>query len=432
MLSERDKIGVSIAVLALCASGIFFMNRNSGYSGTDKTPQTTAVTEQPYAAGEPESSEAEIQNPVTEAAEPVQTEPEVKYRNETEKRAAEILADMTLEEKVYQLFIADPGALVPEGMDFSPQFANSEEEIRRHPVGGLIYFSESLVYREQCVEMIKKVQSFSKLGMFISVDEEGGEIARIADNPDMGTTSFPDTGTIGDSGDLSAARMEGYTIGSEIRELGFNLDFAPVADVNSNYNNPVIGTRAFSSDPETAAEMVAESVKGFNAGGVMCTLKHFPGHGDTETDSHFGYAETGKTLSELEKCEFVPFRAGIKAGAPFVMAGHISVPEVTGNNEPATLSEEIITGILRNRLGFEGIVITDSMQMEAVTDSYTSAEAAVKAVKAGCDIILMPDNLAEAAEGLKAAVNDGTLTENRIDESVMRILEAKIDYNIIK
>ena len=163
----------------------------------------------------------------------------------------------------------------------------------------------------------------------------------------------------------------------------------------------------------------------------MCTLKHFPGHGDTETDSHFGYAETGKTLEELEKCEFIPFKAGIEAGAPVIMAGHISVPEITGDDVPASLSEKIITGLLRNKLGYNGIVVTDSMQMQAITDSYSSAEAAVMVLKAGCDIILMPEDLREAAEGIKDAVTAGEITEKRVDESVMRILAAKLEYGII-
>jgi len=424
-MTEREKVTILIIVAFLCASGIYFINHDSGNRYKKETAEVTTAA---FSGDEERITETAAEE-APEVTVP-ETEPSVKPVNRYEQKAAELLASMSLEEKIYQLFITEPGALVSDE-DFLPEYANSEEEIKNSPVGGLIYFQNSLVNREQCMEMISNVQSRSKIGMFISVDEEGGEVARIGENPDMGTTSFPDTGTIGDSGDPTQAYDEGFTIGSEIRELGFNLDFAPVADVNSNYFNPVIGTRAFISDPETAAEMVRQSVNGFRRSGVMCTLKHFPGHGDTETDSHFGYAETGKTLEELEKCEFIPFKAGIEAGAPVIMAGHISVPEITGDDVPASLSEKIITGLLRNKLGYNGIVVTDSMQMQAITDSYSSDEAAVMVLKAGCDIILMPEDLREAAEGIKDAVTAGEITEKRIDESVMRILAAKLEYGII-
>ena len=204
-----------------------------------------------------------------------------------------------------------------------------------------------------------------------------------------------------------------------------------MADVNSNKRNPVIGTRAFSEDPAVVSQMVDRSVKGFRDSGVICTLKHFPGHGDTETDSHFGYAETQKSLEELESCELIPFKAGIDAGAPVVMAGHITVPSVTNNDIPASLSKDIITGLLREKLGFKGLVVTDSLQMQAITDRYTSAEAAVMALEAGCDIILMPENLEEAAKGISEAVKTGKLTEDRLNDSVTRILRTKIESGSI-
>ncbi|MCD7738252.1 MAG: glycoside hydrolase family 3 protein, partial [Lachnospiraceae bacterium] len=171
-------------------------------------------------------------------------------------------------------------------------------------------------------------------------------------------------------------------------------------------------------------------VQGFHDGGILCMLKHFPGHGDTATDSHEGYTELDKTLEELEEVEFLPFEGGISAGADFVMVGHISVPQVTGDDLPATLSGTMI-GILRNDLGFDGLIITDSMQMEAITDRYTSAEAAVMAIQAGVDMILMPENLQEAAQGVIEAVETGQISRERIEESVLRILETKIRAGII-
>ncbi len=346
-----------------------------------------------------------------------------------EEQALEILAGMTLWEQVCQLFIVTPEQLT--GVSVATQAGETTKQaLADYPVGGIVYFAANIQTRDQISTMISNSQSYSKIALFIAVDEEGGTVARIGNNSAMGTTSFPSMKTIGNTGDTQNAYDVGYTIGSEISELGFNLDFAPVADVDSNPDNPVIGDRSFSSDATVASEMVAAAVQGFHDGGILCTLKHFPGHGDTSTDSHEGYTELLKTLAELQETEFVPFEGGISAGADFVMVGHISVPEVTGDDLPATLSATMIS-ILREDLGFDGIIITDSMRMEAITDRYSSAEAAVMAIQAGVDMILMPENLAEAVQGVYEAVQSGEITRERLQESVLRILETKIRSGII-
>ncbi len=299
--------------------------------------------------------------------------------------------------------------------------------LAKYPVGGIVYFSKNIKTPKQCTDMISVVQSYSEIPLFIAVDEEGGRVARIANNGNMGTTKFSHMSTVTSTDE---AYNVGYTIGKEIKEFGFNLDFAPVADVNSNPDNPIIGNRSFSSDPETAAKYVKAAVNGFNNSGMLCTLKHFPGHGDTSTDSHKGYAEITKSLDELEACEFLPFKSGVSAGADFVMVGHLSAPQITGNNRPATLSKTMID-LLKNDIGFNGLIITDSMQMDAITDSYTSATAAKEAVKAGVDVILMPDNLKNAANGIINAVKSGEISESRIDRSVKKILKTKINSGII-
>ncbi|MCD8131900.1 MAG: hypothetical protein LUE16_11615 [Lachnospiraceae bacterium] len=364
-----------------------------------------------------------------QTADASEEEPEGTDEKTAEELAREILASMTLSEQVYQLFIVRPEQLT--GVSVATQASEvTGRALEDYPVGGIVYFAANILTREQCSTMIANSQSYSKIGLFIAVDEEGGTVARVGNNSAMGTTSFPNMKTIGNTGDTDNAYHVGYTIGSELKELGFNLDFAPVADVDSNPDNPVIGDRSFSSDAAVASEMVSAAVRGFHDGGILCTLKHFPGHGDTATDSHEGYTELNKTLEELEEVEFVPFEGGISAGADFVMVGHISVPQVTGDDLPATLSAAMI-GILRNDLGFDGLIITDSMQMEAITDRYTSAEAAVMAIQAGVDMILMPENLQEAAQGVIEAVESGEITRERIEESVLRILETKIRAGII-
>ncbi|MCC8129010.1 MAG: hypothetical protein LIO51_03620 [Clostridiales bacterium] len=349
----------------------------------------------------------------------------------TTDEAAQVLLDgMTLHEKVCQLFIVTPEELTGISGTATVGGATTQAALQDYPVGGIVYFAGNILTQDQCTAMIESTQSYSELGLFIAVDEEGGTVARIGRNSAMGTTSFPNMATVGAQG-TGAAYNVGLTIGSEITQFGFNLDFAPVADVNTNPDNPVIGSRAFSSDAAEAAELVASAVQGFRDGGILCCLKHFPGHGDTATDSHYGLAETAKTLDELRETEFLPFQAGIDAGAELVMVGHISTPNITGNSVPASLSSYMVTDILRGELGFDGLVVTDSLSMEAITDQYGSGEAAVLAVQAGVDLLLMPEDLSAAVSALEGAVGDGTLTESRIDESVLRILTVKLECDII-
>ena len=344
--------------------------------------------------------------------------------------AKSILSELSLEEKIYQLFIVTPEQLTGVSEVTQSGFI-TQSAIQEKPVGGIVYFSANLISRGQCKEMIDNIQSYSKLGLFISVDEEGGDVARIGNNPDMETTAFPAMESIGDRGDISEAYNVGFTIGKEISELGFNLDFAPVADINSNTENTVIGKRAFGSDPEIVSNMVSACIKGFKESGMLCTVKHFPGHGDTVEDSHYGEAKTYKTLDELYECEFIPFEASIEAEVPLIMVGHITTPNLDEENVPASLSYRVVTEILRNNMEYSGLVITDSMSMGAIVDQYSSEEAAVKALKAGVDLILMPYNLENAVAGVMDAVAEGNLTEERIDESVLRILMTKIDSGII-
>ena len=368
---------------------------------------------------------------ITAAPEPVPT-PAQKSEEELISEAAEaLLASMTPEERLYQLFVVLPDEL-PGVSDVTVSDESVRAAIEKCPVGGIIYSSPSLISRQQTADMISGIQSYSRLGLFITLDEEGGSVARLGNNPDMGTTAFPAMTEIGDTGDTQNAYNVGLTVGREIKELGFNLDFAPVADVNSNPQNTVIGSRAFGTEPDTVAAMVRACVEGFSDSGALCTLKHFPGHGDTYADSHYGEAEIKKTLAELYECELIPFRAGIDAGADLVMIGHISLPNATDDGLPATLSHEIVTELLRDELGFEGIVITDAMGMKAISDRFSSGEAAVMAIKAGCDMILSPEDLTDAVSGLSDALSSGGISQSRIDESVLRILKLKLQSGIIE
>ena len=295
-------------------------------------------------------------------------------------------------------------------------------------MSGMVYFSQNIESEDQLRTMIENTKSYSKYPLWIGVDEEGGSlVARVAGSGIMDVPTYPDMIEIGNSGDLQAAYEVGSGIGSYLSDLGFNLDFAPVADVLTNPDNPAIGVRSFGPDAQLDAQMVAQVVQGLQETGVSACVKHFPGHGDTDSDSHEGQTVSNRTLEELRAEEFLPFQAGIDAGVDFVMVGHISLPEVTGDMTPSSLSEQVVTGLLREELGYDGIVVTDSMQMQAITQFYSPSEAAVQAIQAGVDLILLPQDFQSAYEGVLAAVNDGTLSEERIDASLERIWKVKGD-----
>lgn len=347
----------------------------------------------------------------------------------------DVLGKMSLREKVGQLFIVRPEALAENSnAETAPATDRVDDavisRIEEYPVGGIALFSRNITSAEQLPMFISDLQSSSKYPLFIAVDEEGGRVARVANSDFFNVASHKSMEDIGKSGDASKAEEVGRQIGSYLKELGFNLDFAPVADTNTNPQNIVIGDRSYGSDPALVARMVSAQLDGMHDSGIMGTLKHFPGHGDTKDDTHSGYVSIEKTWDELKECELVPFITALPK-ADMVMVSHITAVNVTSDKLPTSMSETMITGKLRNELGYDGVIITDAMAMGAVADNYTSAEAAVTAVKAGVDIVLMPQNLDEAFNGVMNAVTDGEISMERLDESVLRILKMKAKYKLI-
>ena len=340
-----------------------------------------------------------------------------------------IVDSMSLEEKVAQLFLVQPEAIVDIGTATAAGDA-TKQAINKTPVGGFVYFSDNLQSEQQVQDMLRNVQKYSEdrigLPAFLSVDEEGGTVARVASTGRFDVTDVGDMAKIGASGDVQQAKQAGETIGSYLFELGFNLDFAPDADVLTNPENTVVKKRSFGSDPQVVSDMSLAVAQGLAQHQVYSVYKHFPGHGATVGDTHQGYAYTDKTLDELKQSELIPFENAIQNNAAFIMAAHISAPRVTGDDTPASLSKTMITDILRGQMGYDGIVVTDAMNMGAVTEQYTSAQAAVKALQAGADVVLMPEDFQEAYQGVLDAVKDGTLTEQRINESVTRIVTVKV------
>ena len=406
---------VVLILLVLVAGGVFLVGRllpkgggqNEGTDGTELPGENVAVTEEV------------TEQPQTE----VQTDP-------VEEQAAQLVSQMTLEDKIAQMFVITPNALTGYASGVTAAGDTTKEAYQSRPVGGIVYMADNLTDPEQTTTMLSNMQEIARertgLPVFLCVDEEGGSVARIAGNDAFGVTDVGNMSDIGASGDVQNAYNAGSTIGSYLAALGFNVDFAPVADVLTNPDNQVIGQRSFGSDAQTVAGMVTSELQGLSAAGVYGTVKHFPGHGGTSGDSHDGAVSTDKTLEELMAEELVPFQSAIDGGVNFVMVGHISAPNVTGDNAPATLSKVLITDVLRGQMGYNGIVITDAMNMEAITGFYNSDKAAVLAVTAGADMILMPADYNTAYTGILNAVNDGTITEERINESVTRIVKAKL------
>ncbi|MFI3250950.1 MAG: glycoside hydrolase family 3 protein [Eubacteriales bacterium] len=345
---------------------------------------------------------------------------------------ATLLARMTLEEKVGQIFIITPDDLPVVGHEEELTFEEEfHQSLLHYPVGGFILFSDDISSPEQVIEVTDRMKASGEITPFISIDEEGGTVARLANHKAFDLPTYRNMQTVGNSGDTDQAYEVGLVIGSYLVEHGFNLDFAPVADVNTNPNNPVIGGRAFSSDPDLAAEMVVAAIGGFQESGIMTCIKHFPGHGDTKADTHYGTAISEQTWEEMLECEMLPFVEGISAGVDMVMVSHIITVNVTTDQLPSTLSHDMITGKLRNELGYEGVIITDAMNMGAIVNEFSSSEAAVTSFLAGNDILLMIEDFVEGFDGIMSALEDGTITETRLDESVMRILSLKQQYGLL-
>ena len=338
----------------------------------------------------------------------------------TPSRAEEILAGMTLTEKLCQLMIVRPEALA----GVSPVTSTGVEMLaglEAYPVGGIIYSLNNLVSREQTTAMIDGAQAASKIPLFISADEEGGSVGRLMYK--LGTTWVDAMYSYKDEGPETAYN-NAYTIGSDMAALRFNTDFAPVADVWTNPENTVIGDRAYSDDFDEAAKLVPAAVEGFRDAGVICCVKHFPGHGDTSTDTHTGAAVVDKGLAELMAGELKPFIAGMEAGADMVMVGHITLSAIDPEH-PASLSEAVVSGILRDTLGWDGVVITDGLEMGALMQ-YDMGERCLLALEAGVDILLGVDDIPGTLKALTEAVELGWLSEERIDESVLRVLTLKL------
>lgn len=328
-----------------------------------------------------------------------------------------VLQGMSLDEKISQMMIVSFREPV-----LSDTMRHSLQELKP---GGFILFQENFSDYETTLQFVKDVKKTNSVPMFLGVDQEGGLVQRLKSLPGYDVTVIPSMYQVGKKQDSELTEEVAQVIAEELRVFGINMDFAPSLDIYSNPENQVIGTRSFGETSELVSTQGKAFGRGLEKNRVLPVYKHFPGHGDTSTDSHYELPIVQKSLEELRAFELKPFEEVIGNGAMFVMVGHLAVPKITGDDTPATLSKAIVTDLLKEEMGFDGLVMTDALDMEALTDRYSTAEIVRQAVVAGVDILLIPSSLPDAIQALHTAVDQGILTEERIDDSVRKILTVK-------
>jgi len=344
---------------------------------------------------------------------------------------------MTMEEKVGQMLMPDFRNW--NGKNVTVMNDEIAKLVKDYHLGGVILFRENTVTAEQTTKLVDAYQEAAeKYGLLISIDQEGGIVTRLQTGTDM-----PGNMALGATKSEELAEKVGRTIGEELNALGINMNFGPVLDVNNNPDNPVIGVRSFGEDPELVSKLGNAYIKGLHETGTSATAKHFPGHGDTAVDSHVGLPSVPHDLNRLKKVELYPFQQAMDAGIDAIMSAHVTFPKIddtkaiskkdgTEVSVPGTLSHKILTGLMREEMGFKGVIVTDAMNMGAIADHFGSVDAAIRAVKAGADVLLMPVGIQAVANGLYDSVNAGDISEDRLEQSVERILTLKLNRSIVK
>lgn len=343
-----------------------------------------------------------------------------------EQKVLQRIESMPLPDKIAQLFLITPEELTGTAIVVQAGEA-TKTKLQTFPVGGLIYFEKNVEDQNQLKTMLANTKGYSKYPIFLGVEEEGGDsLSRIANSGHVTVPQVSNMIEIGKSGDIKKAAEVGTTVGSYLSELGFNLNFAPNADVIINNENTTFASRSFGSDAQMVGSMVTSLVKAMQKEKISAVLKYFPGQGDVLVDNQNGSYVSQKTWSQLKEMELIPFDAGIQAGADMIMVGHVSFPNINGDYTPASIAPAIVTDILRNQLNYEGIVITDALNVESITGICESSDIGVRVIQAGGDMILMPEDFQAAYTGLLSAVQSGVISQERIDESLSRIYRVKL------
>lgn len=333
------------------------------------------------------------------------------------QKVNDTLSSMSLEDKIAQMFVIQ---------NRTPIYTDAlKNELETYKPGGFILFKENISSYEGTLRLVKEIKKTSSIPLFIGIDQEGGLVQRISSLTDYEVTKIPYMYELGSKNDEVLTKDVAKVLALELRVFGINMDFAPTVDIWSNPKNTVIGKRAFGTNSDIVKKMGPLFGKTLGENGIIPVYKHFPGHGDTVVDSHLGIPIIYKTEEQLSSFEWVPFQAAIENGAEVIMVGHLALPNVTFDNTPATLSSKIVTNILREKLHFDGLVITDALNMGALTKYYNEREVYRRAILAGNDILLMPLSLSNAISYIKEDIQNGVISEDRINASVQKILTFK-------
>lgn len=342
--------------------------------------------------------------------------------NSIEEKIKKQLKKMTLDEKIAQMLIIYYSSTTYD--------ETLEQTIKEVKPGGFILMNDNISTYQNTLNLVKSMQKDSKIPMIISIDQEGGIVQRLQKITDIEATNIPSMLTLGKTNDKNLAYNVGKIMAQQLKTLGINLDFAPVVDIYSNKDNKVIANRSFGSNSEEVTTMALALKQGLEDNNVNTCLKHFPGHGDTAVDSHYNLPVINKDYNDLSKVELIPYYKAIKNNTNMIMIGHIALPKITKDNTPASLSKEIITNLLKTKLKYQGLVITDALNMKALTDNYSDKEIYTMAINAGVDLLLMPNGSRKAIEYIKESIKEKKITEEMINTSVTKILTYK--YNHVK
>lgn len=413
-IGRRIAIGAFSAIV-IVVTVIVILAMHFGVGGLDSATGKVVPDEEKIRAFEEASAQIETEEP-EETSDPYL------------EAAEQTLSAMTLEEKVYQLFITSPDELTGK-IGTSDADDRLLEPLQEMPIGGLIFYEANVYSADQLQGMMHDLKENVKIPMFFGIDAEPGNDEGL--NRFGVTDAYEDASVYGENSDAQSVRAMAKKLGTDMRMVGFNLNFAPVADVLVEPANREIGNRSFGADPITVSSLVGEMIDGLHESGVITCTKHFPGLASTANNTNHSTAISERTMEDLRQAELPPFDKAIEVGTDMIMVSHLQLPSVVEGDLPVSLSPVFIQEILRGELGYQGVIITDSLQKKAITSNYSSAEAAVMALQAGCDMILMPDDLSNAAEGVLSAINNGELSEDRINESVLRILVLKGRYGLL-
>lgn len=392
-------------------------NSNSVNSNSDKT----VVTKSNITSNKT-SSKTSNKTTTTTSNKKVVSNSNITKPLTTSQKVDSKLKQMTLDEKIGQMLI-----ITFTGTSMN---TNLKNDLTKYKPGGVILFANNLSNYNTSINLVKNIQSTGEIPLFISIDQEGGKVQRLTSITGKPATVIPPMYSVGKMNDTSLAYNIGAVIAEELRVFGINMDFAPDIDILTTDDSTVIGTRSFGTDPTLVSNMGIAVANGLKSKGVIPVYKHFPGHGSTTTDSHYDLPVLTKTKSQLYDFDLIPFQKAIKNGAQVIMIGHLAIPNITGDKTPASLSKTLITNILKNEMGYKGLVVTDALNMNAVSKNYTEKQIYEMAINAGVDILLMPKSAGSAITYIKQSIKEGKIKESQINDSVRKILTLK--YSSLK